>query len=153
MSNFQTLRSKTGRYVRFSDISGLLSIWNPETIVSGFRRVTVYSKRPKSEHVRISDRSPLFRSKSVQTRVTSEIRTNLFGFQTFGWMPIHVRTFGFRRYWHSYDMNAEIRTKLSFGFQRFGFWTFGLVRTLDRSDFGIYWKPNVRFSDVDCSEN
>ena len=73
-----------------------------------------YSKLPKSEHVRISDRGSLFGCNFCSVLNLSEIQTNLFGFQTFGWLTMHVRTFRFRRYWHSYAINPEIRTKLAF---------------------------------------
>ena len=42
----------------------------------------LYSKRPKSEHVRISDTASLFGSNLCSVLKVSEIRTNLFGFQT-----------------------------------------------------------------------
>ena len=41
-----------------------------------------YSQRPKSEHVRISDRGPSSRSNFCSVSNMSEIQTNLFGFQT-----------------------------------------------------------------------
>ena len=44
--------------------------------------IAAYSERPKSKHVRISDRSPLSCSKNCSVLKLSEIRTNLFGFQT-----------------------------------------------------------------------
>ena len=104
-----------------------------------------YSKRPKSEHVRISDRRPSFGSNYRSVLKLTEIRTVLFGFRTFGWLTIHVRTFGFRIIDLTYAMNAEIRTINLFGLlcsntvhteqalvrisalseiRTFGFWTF-----------------------------
>ena len=52
-----------------------------------------YSKRPKSEHVRISDRTPSFGCKSVGTHKNAEIRTFRLDFRcSVGWPCMFERS-------------------------------------------------------------
>ena len=104
----------------------------------------MYSKRPKSEHVRFSDRGPSFGSK-FGSDVQNVWKLNiLFGLRTiiYVWKPNDaVRMFGFRHYCHPYAMNAEIRTYYECrNLNVRTNWTFEsrtrLVRTIDRSAFG-----------------
>ena len=112
-----------------------------------------YSKRPKSEHVRISDTGCLFGCKIVRTGVTSEIWTNLFGFQKFSGIrnpKVTVRTFGFRSIDGVLYINAEIRTFERPEMNRTFKIRTRLVRTQKCLDFSVVRIPNVRISDVDC---
>ena len=103
----------------------------------------------------------------VWTVVMSEIRTNLFGFQT----EISVRNPNRNR---SNVRISDISTRLDrFIYKNILFMTIFIVKrsrlTFERpemnrtfeirtsinrtnicSDFSVVWKPNVRFSDVDC---
>ena len=123
-----------------------------------FNSNQVNSKRLKSEHVRISDSSLLFGSNFCSVSNLSEIRTNLFGFQTQicvsnpnRFIPNGTNLFGFQTQvcWISvWNPNkfvrisdilikpklSEIQTK-TFRFQTVG--------TKSPND----WNPNVRISD------
>ena len=118
----------------------------------------LYSKRPKSEHVRISDRSPSFRSKSVRTGVMSEIRTNLFRFQAEISVQIvrnpnvAVPTFGFR----SIDLTLYYKTpKSERSSDKLRPECPKSERLLTEQVFvrisALSDKPNVRISHVDCT--
>ena len=132
---FQTITFSNVRTFGFRTFTGVLYITSEIRTLFCVRFYIVRTVQTERQFVRIS--------------ASSDNRT--FGFRTFGWLTVRVRTFGFRTFGHFYTMNAEIQTELSVGFQTFGFWTLGLVRTHDRSDFGVVRNPNVWISDVDCT--
>ena len=99
----------------------------------------------------------------VRTENNAEIRT-ICGFWTENivWNPNDaVRTFGFRHYWHSYVMNAEIWTiewteRSNEPKERMNRTIRNLnksVWTIDRSDFSIVWISDVRISAFHCTVN
>ena len=102
----------------------------------------LYSERPKSEHVRISDRRLSSRSNFCSVVYNAEIRTHLFGFQTqnscSNTKQLIVRI-------SNRTQLSEIRTNV-FGFRRY----IQPNKNWNRTEGSCLKSERVRISDVHC---
>ena len=124
------------------------------TTIEKTRFKSQYSKRLKSEHFRISDRRPSFGSNLLRTRC-NVWNSNKFVrisdvFALIRLFDIRTLPFG-RSDFFQFTVTYSIRLVRTSILVRTIDCSNRLVRTRVCSVFGIYRKPNVWFSDVDCT--